>query len=61
MTQVNDLTAFYPAEPYHQNYATRHPDNPYIVYNDLPKVDNLKRLFPALQQDAPVLVSVAGQ
>jgi peptide-methionine (S)-S-oxide reductase len=60
VTQINDLTAFYPAEAYHQNYATRHKDNPYIAINDLSKVGNLKRLFPALYQDAPVLVSVAA-
>jgi peptide-methionine (S)-S-oxide reductase len=60
VTEVNDLTGFYPAEAYHQNYATRHPNNPYIAINDLPKLGNLKRLFPALHQDAPVLVSVAA-
>jgi peptide-methionine (S)-S-oxide reductase len=60
VTRVDDLTGFYPAEAYHQNYATRHPDNPYIARYDLPKVENLKRLFPALQQDTPVLVSVAA-
>jgi peptide-methionine (S)-S-oxide reductase len=47
-TQVVPLTAFYPAEGYHQNYATLHPDNPYIVYNDAPKVANLRREFPDL-------------
>ncbi len=48
VTQVAPLQAFYPAEAYHQNYATRHPDNPYIVYNDAPKVAHLHDLFPAL-------------
>jgi peptide-methionine (S)-S-oxide reductase len=47
-TQVVPLKAFYPAEGYHQNYATLHPDNPYIVYNDAPKVANLRREFPDL-------------
>ncbi len=47
-TQVVPLTAFYPAEGYHQNYATLHPDNPYIVYNDAPKVSNLRKEFPEL-------------
>jgi peptide-methionine (S)-S-oxide reductase len=47
-TQVVPLTAFYEAEGYHQNYATLHPDNPYIVYNDAPKVANLRREFPEL-------------
>jgi peptide-methionine (S)-S-oxide reductase len=48
VTAVTPLKAFYPAEAYHQDYATRHPDNPYIVYNDAPKVENLKDEFPAL-------------
>jgi peptide-methionine (S)-S-oxide reductase len=48
VTQVVPLKAFYPAEAYHQNYATLHPDNPYIVYNDAPKVANLRQQFPDL-------------
>ncbi len=48
VTQVVPLEAFYRAEGYHQNYAALHPDNPYIVYNDAPKVENLKKEFPAL-------------
>jgi len=48
VTQVVPLTEFYPAEDYHQDYATLHPDNPYIVYNDLPKLANLRRLLPEL-------------
>ncbi len=48
VTQVVPLKAFYPAEAYHQNYATLHPDNPYIKYNDLPKVANLQQQFPDL-------------
>jgi peptide-methionine (S)-S-oxide reductase len=47
-TQVVPLKAFYTAEGYHQNYATLHPDNPYIVYNDAPKVANLRKDFPEL-------------
>ena len=42
------LTHFYPAEEYHQNFLELHPDYPYIVYNDLPKLDDLKKQFPAL-------------
>ena len=47
-TQVVPLRAFYPAEAYHQDYATNHPNNPYIVYNDAPKVAHLHQEFPEL-------------
>jgi peptide-methionine (S)-S-oxide reductase len=50
VTQVVALKAFYPAEAYHQNYATLHPDNLYIRYNDLPKVAHLQEQFPGLYQ-----------
>jgi peptide-methionine (S)-S-oxide reductase len=46
VTEIVPFKAFYPAEAYHQNYATLHPDNPYIVYNDAPKVANLRKEFP---------------
>ena len=42
MTQVSALTAFYPAEDYHQNYLALHPTQPYFVYNDLPKLEALQ-------------------
>jgi peptide-methionine (S)-S-oxide reductase len=58
-TKVSTLQAFYPAEAYHQDYATLHPENPYIRYNDAPKVVNLERLFPELSRKTPVLVSQA--
>jgi peptide-methionine (S)-S-oxide reductase len=48
VTQVVPLAGFYKAEDYHQNYFDRHPDEPYIVYNDWPKVDSLRKEFPAL-------------
>ena len=48
VTQVVPLKAFYPAEAYHQDYATLHPDQPYIVYNDAPKVAHLRQQFPEL-------------
>jgi peptide-methionine (S)-S-oxide reductase len=59
VTQINPLSAFYAAEAYHQDYATLHPENPYIYYNDLPKVENLKAMFPDVYRDKPVLVNVA--
>ena len=48
VTQVTAFRAFYPAEPYHQDYATLHPDDRYIAYNDLPKIAALKEQYPAL-------------
>jgi peptide-methionine (S)-S-oxide reductase len=48
VTQVAPLNAFYAAEGYHQNYATLHPDNPYIAINDAPKVEHLRQQFPDL-------------
>jgi peptide-methionine (S)-S-oxide reductase len=51
VTQVVPLKAFYPAEAYHQNYAALHPNNPYIVYNDAPKVVHLQQQFPDLYTD----------
>ena len=48
VTQVVPIKAFYPAEGYHQNYATLHPDSPYIARFDLPKVANLQKEFPEL-------------
>ena len=48
VTQVVPLKGFYPAEAYHQDYAARHPDSPYIFFNDAPKVAHLKSEFPDL-------------
>ena len=48
VTQVVPLGGFYAAEPYHQDYLTRHPNEPYIVYNDWPKIEALRAQFPAL-------------
>lgn len=47
-TKVVPLTGFYPAEAYHQNYLALHPDQAYIVINDMPKLDRLRESFPAL-------------
>jgi peptide-methionine (S)-S-oxide reductase len=48
VTEVVPLRAFYPAEAYHQKFLQRNPDYPYIVYNDLPKLEQLKKQFPGL-------------
>ncbi|MEO8755961.1 MAG: peptide-methionine (S)-S-oxide reductase MsrA [Casimicrobiaceae bacterium] len=48
VTQIAPLATFYPAEAYHQNYLALHPTQPYIVYNDLPKLDELKKQFPGM-------------
>jgi len=61
VTQVSALGTFYPAEVYHQNYATLHPNQPYILYNDAPKLTALKRQLPALYRETPVLVSDAAK
>ncbi|MEP6897948.1 MAG: peptide-methionine (S)-S-oxide reductase MsrA [Rhodanobacter sp.] len=58
VTEVVPVKTFYPAEAYHQHYFSEHPDNPYIVYNDAPKVAQLARLFPALYQDPQQIVEV---
>jgi peptide-methionine (S)-S-oxide reductase len=58
-TIVEPGRTFYRAEDYHQDYLTRHPTAPYIVINDLPKIKDLKRLFPNLYRDDPVLVTSA--
>jgi peptide-methionine (S)-S-oxide reductase len=50
VTEVVPLKRFYPAEDYHQNYLARHPHEPYIVINDLPKLQALRQRFPALYQ-----------
>lgn len=52
VTQVVPLTAFYEAEGYHQHYMEHHPDQPYIVYNDAPKVEALRKTFPGLYRDS---------
>ncbi len=58
-TEVTPLEAFYVAEDYHQDYATIHPDSAYIAFHDLPKIANLKRLFPEIYRETPVLVRTA--
>ncbi|MGC2459953.1 MAG: peptide-methionine (S)-S-oxide reductase MsrA [Steroidobacteraceae bacterium] len=59
VTRVDPLKGFYPAEAYHQDFLVRNPRYPYIVYNDLPKIANLKRELPQMYIDEPVLVAAA--
>ena len=59
VTTIETGRAFYVAEQYHQDFLARNPTYPYIVYNDLPKIENLKRLFPNLYREDPALVSEA--
>ena len=59
-TTIEPAQPFYAAEGYHQDYLTLNPHQPYIVYNDLPKVEALKQVFPNVYRAKPVLVSEAG-
>ncbi|MBV9991668.1 MAG: peptide-methionine (S)-S-oxide reductase MsrA [Alphaproteobacteria bacterium] len=56
VTKLGSFTGFYPAEDYHQDYLIHHPNQPYIAYNDIPKVETLKALYPSLWRDKPVMV-----
>jgi peptide-methionine (S)-S-oxide reductase len=61
VTKLEPLSGFYPAEDYHQDFAVLHPNYPYIVFNDLPKVDNLKRLFADVYRETPVTVMASSK
>ncbi|TIW46474.1 MAG: peptide-methionine (S)-S-oxide reductase MsrA [Mesorhizobium sp.] len=61
VTTLETGKTFYPAEDYHQDFLTLNPTYPYIVYNDLPKIENLKTLFPDLYSEKPVLVLAANK
>jgi len=56
VTEIAPLMKFYRAEDYHQDYATLHPTQPYIVYNDLPKIENMMAMFPDYWREEPKLV-----
>lgn len=58
-TTLEPLQGFYPAEDYHQDYLTLHPNQPYIVFNDLPKIENLKKIFAENYREKPALVREA--
>ena len=59
VTKVGPLEGFFPAEAHHQDYLTLHPNQPYIAYNDLPKIENLKKIFAENYIEKPTLVSSA--
>jgi peptide-methionine (S)-S-oxide reductase len=59
VTKIEPGHDFFAAEDYHQDFLTRNPRYPYIVINDLPKIENLKRMFPDLYRATPVLVAAA--
>ena len=59
-TKVAQLQGFYAAENYHQNFLFVHPNHPYIVINDIPKIENLRRVYPDIYRADPVLVATAG-
>jgi peptide-methionine (S)-S-oxide reductase len=59
VTKVGPLEAFYPAEAYHQDYLTLHPNQPYIAFNDIPKVEAMKKIFAQDYIEKPTLVSSA--
>jgi peptide-methionine (S)-S-oxide reductase len=61
VTKLEPFKGFYPAEDYHQDFLVLHPTYPYIVFNDLPKVDNLKRLFPDYYRATPVTVVASSK
>ena len=54
VTRVDPLKAFYPAEEYHQDFLQHNPNHPYIVINDLPKIDNLRKIFPTYFREPPI-------
>lgn len=61
VTKLEPLAGFYAAEDYHQDFLVLHPSYPYIVFNDLPKIDNLKQLFPDYYRQTPVTVMASNR
>jgi len=59
VTKIEPVKGFYPAEDYHQDFLIHNPTYPYIVLNDLPKIAALKRVYPDLYREAPVMLSAA--
>jgi peptide-methionine (S)-S-oxide reductase len=61
VTKVEKLKGFYKAEGYHQDYLIHHPTQPYIVYNDQPKIVNFKKMFPTLYRETPVMITAMNE
>jgi hypothetical protein len=61
VTRVAPDFGLFPAEQYHQDFMNSNPSNPYIAINDMPKLHDLKQLFPALYRDQPVLMLASGK
>jgi len=59
VTKIEPMKGFYPAEAYHQDFLIHNPTYPYIVRNDLPKIDALKRVYPEVYRETPVVLSAA--
>ena len=59
VTKIEALKGFYAAEDYHQDYLIQHPNQPYIMFNDLPKIEALKRVYPELYRAAPVTLQAS--
>ncbi len=60
VTRIEQYKGFYPAESYHQDFLVENPTHPYIIINDLPKIGNLKAMFPEVFRNDPVLVPKGG-
>jgi len=58
--RLDPAQPFYPAEGYHQNFLILHPDDPYIAYNDIPKIQALQTQFPQLYSAQPVVYTTAA-
>jgi peptide-methionine (S)-S-oxide reductase len=58
---VENYQGFYAAENYHQDFLAKNPNYPYIVFNDLPKIGNLKKMFPEVYRNDAVLVNSASR
>ena len=61
VTRVDPFQGFYPAEAYHQDYLVHNPNSPYIMFNDLPKIENLRRVLPDMYRVEPVLALTASR